>query len=107
MEKSKVKKTTTEKSDSESVPAPVNLTAEEKKKLEKEEKRMRKKVANLLKKQKKQQAMGIVRGRDQAKPWGQEAQVKVCNICIVPMNKESLFFSFCDIVTGCSRSVLV
>ncbi|KAK2354811.1 DNA-directed RNA polymerase 1B, mitochondrial [Trifolium repens] len=77
MEKSKVKKTTTEKSDSESVPAPVNLTAEEKKKLEKEEKRIRKKVANLLKKQKKQQAMGIVRGRDQTKPWGQEAQVKV------------------------------
>lgn len=82
MEKSKAKKTTTDKSDSESVLAPVksdNLTAEEKEKLDKEEKRIRKKVANLIKKQKKQHAMGIVRGRDQAKPWGQEAQVKVCN----------------------------
>lgn len=82
MEKSKAKKTATDKSDNESVPEPVksdNLTAEEKEKLDKEEKRIRKKVASLIKKQKKQQAMGIVRGRDQAKPWGQEAQVKVCN----------------------------
>ncbi|XP_050872473.1 DNA-directed RNA polymerase 1B, mitochondrial [Lathyrus oleraceus] len=80
MEKSKAKKTATDKSDNESVPEPVksdNLTAEEKEKLDKEEKRIRKKVASLIKKQKKQQAMGIVRGRDQAKPWGQEAQVKV------------------------------
>lgn len=82
MEKSKAKKTATDKSDNESVPIPVksdNLTAEEKEKLDKEEKRIRKKVASLIKKQKKQQALGIVRGRDQAKPWGQEAQVKVCN----------------------------
>ncbi|GAU51335.1 hypothetical protein TSUD_412820 [Trifolium subterraneum] len=77
LEKKEVKNTTTEKSDSESVPAPVNLTAEEKEKLEKEEKRIKKIVANLIKKQKKQQALGIVRERDQAKPWGQEAQVKV------------------------------
>ncbi|PNY08812.1 DNA-directed RNA polymerase 1B mitochondrial-like [Trifolium pratense] len=77
LQKKEVKKTTTEKSDSESVPAPVNLTAEEKEKLKKEEKRIRKIVANLIKRQKKHEAMGIVRGRDQAKPWGQEAQVKV------------------------------
>ncbi|CAI8584735.1 unnamed protein product [Vicia faba] len=80
MEKSKAKKTASDKADSESVPEPIesdNLTAEEKAKHDKEEKRIRKKVANLIKKQKKQQAMAIVRGRDQAKPWGQEAQVKV------------------------------
>lgn len=83
MEKTKVKKATSHKSDSDSVPAPVkgeNLTAEENEKLAKEEKRLRNKVASLIKKQKKQQALGIVKGRDQAKPWGQEAQVKVCNI---------------------------
>jgi DNA-directed RNA polymerase, mitochondrial len=83
MGKTKQKKATSHKSDSDSVPAPVkseNLTAEEKEKLAKEEKRLRNKVASLIKKQKKQQALGIVKGRDQAKPWGQEAQVKVCNI---------------------------
>jgi len=83
MEKTKEKKSTSHKSDSDSVPTPVkseNLTPEEKEKLAKEEKRLRNKVASLIKKQKKQQALGIVKGRDQAKPWGQEAQVKVCNI---------------------------
>lgn len=80
MGKTKQKKATSHKSDSDSVPAPVkseNLTAEGKEKLAKEEKRLRNKVASLIKKQKKQQALGIVKGRDQAKPWGQEAQVKV------------------------------
>ncbi|XP_004509767.1 DNA-directed RNA polymerase 1B, mitochondrial-like [Cicer arietinum] len=80
MEKTKGKKTTTGKSAGESVLAPVKIdemTAEEKEKFKKEQTRLRRKVASLIKKQKTQQAMGIVRGRDEGKPWGQEAQVKV------------------------------
>ncbi|OIV93790.1 hypothetical protein TanjilG_03753 [Lupinus angustifolius] len=50
---------------------------EEKEKMVKDQQRLRKKVASLIKKQKKQQAMGIVRGVDDRKPWGQEGQVKV------------------------------
>lgn len=100
MEKTKVKKATSHKSDSDSVPAPVkgeNLTAEENEKLAKEEKRLRNKVASLIKKQKKQQALGIVKGRDQAKPWGQEAQVKVCNIwiCSYELGRFILFVLQC------------
>ncbi|KAK7317761.1 hypothetical protein RJT34_02254 [Clitoria ternatea] len=51
--------------------------SEEEKKMDEKQKRLRKRVASLIKKQKKQQAMGIVRGQDDWKPWGQEAQVKV------------------------------
>ncbi|MED6149138.1 DNA-directed RNA polymerase 1B, mitochondrial [Stylosanthes scabra] len=50
---------------------------EDKEKAAKDQKRLRKKVSMLMKKQKKQQALGIVRGLDPSKPWGQEGQVKV------------------------------
>lgn len=110
MEKTKEKKTTTGKSVGESDLALVERgkLTEEKEKLDKEQKRLRRKVATLIKKQKQQQAMGIVRGRDDWKPWGQEAQVKVCNVCcIVPMNNTIFFFLCYDIVTAHSRLALV
>ncbi|KAL1370451.1 hypothetical protein HN51_000714 [Arachis hypogaea] len=50
---------------------------EEKEKMAKDQKRLRKKVSMLMKKQKQQQVLGIVRGLDASKPWGQEGQVKV------------------------------
>lgn len=55
---------------------------EENGEMDKKQSRLRKRVAALMKKQKKLQAMGIVRGQDDWKAWGQEAQVKVCNACI-------------------------
>ncbi|KAJ1423067.1 DNA-directed RNA polymerase, phage-type [Sesbania bispinosa] len=77
--KTKEKVTATDKSDGESDLAPVKRgkLTEEKEKLDNELKRLGRKVTGLIKKQKKQQAMGIVRGKDDWKPWGQEAQVKV------------------------------
>jgi len=54
---------------------------EEDEETEKKKSKLRKRVAGLMKKQKKRQAMGIVRGQDVWKPWGQEAQVKVCDAC--------------------------
>lgn len=83
MEKTKKKTKATDNCEGESDLAPVKkgkLTEEEKVKLDKEKKRLRRKLNSLIKKQKNQQALGIVRGRDDWKPWGQEAQVKVCNI---------------------------
>ncbi|WVZ25180.1 hypothetical protein V8G54_003724 [Vigna mungo] len=50
---------------------------EEDEETEKKKTKLRKKVAGLMKKQKRQQAMGLVRDQDDWKPWGQEAQVKV------------------------------
>ncbi|KAK7250654.1 hypothetical protein RIF29_33212 [Crotalaria pallida] len=73
MEKTKKKKSASVNPDGESELA----TEEEKEKMVKDQKKLRKRVASLLKKQKKQQAMGIVRGQDDQKPWGQEAQIKV------------------------------
>ncbi|XP_061353231.1 DNA-directed RNA polymerase 1B, mitochondrial-like isoform X2 [Gastrolobium bilobum] len=77
--KTKEKRTPVGKPDGDSDLAPVKegKLTEEKERMVKEQKRLRKKVASLIKKQKKQQAMGIVRGQDDWKPWGQEAQVKV------------------------------
>jgi len=49
--------------------------------MEQKKNKLRKRVAGLMKKQKRRQAMGIVRGQDYWKPWGQEAQVKVCDAC--------------------------
>lgn len=85
LEKTKEKKKTTDKFDGESDLAPLKSgkLPEEKEKLEKDQKRLRKKLSSLIKKQKKQQALGIVRRRDDWKPWGQESQVKVCNVFIV------------------------
>lgn len=40
--------------------------------------KLRKKVTNLVKKKKLQQVRHIVKQQDQLKPWGQDAQVKVC-----------------------------
>lgn len=54
---------------------------EEDEETEKKKTKLRKKVAGLMKKQKRQQAMGLVRDQDDWKPWGQEAQVKVCDAC--------------------------
>lgn len=54
---------------------------EELEKLRKEQEKLRKKVTNLIKKQKLQQVKGIVKGQDDSKPWGQEAHVKVCDVC--------------------------
>lgn len=40
--------------------------------------KLRKKVTNLMKKQRLHQVRSIVKEHDHGKPWGQEAQVKVC-----------------------------
>ncbi|KAJ4978990.1 hypothetical protein NE237_009770 [Protea cynaroides] len=42
-----------------------------------EQERLRKKVNNLMKKQKPQQLRHILKGQDDSKPWGQDAQAKV------------------------------
>ncbi|KAF8389877.1 hypothetical protein HHK36_024395 [Tetracentron sinense] len=42
-----------------------------------EQEKLRKKVTNLMKKQKLQQVRQIVKGQDDSKPWGQDAQAKV------------------------------
>ncbi|CAJ1941924.1 unnamed protein product [Sphenostylis stenocarpa] len=55
--------------------------SEENEEMEKKQNKLRKRVAALMKKQKKQQAIGVVRGQDDWKPWGQEAQAKVCDAC--------------------------
>lgn len=98
MEKTKKtkKRKTTDKLDGECDLEPIETgkLTEEKEKMVKEKKRLRKKVSSLIKMQKKQQAMGIVRGLDDWKPWGQEAQVKVCNVLIVPTNITGKISSF-------------
>lgn len=45
--------------------------------IKEQDKLLRKKVTNLMKKQKVQQLRKIVKQQDEAKPWGQDAQVKV------------------------------
>ncbi|CAL0313032.1 unnamed protein product [Lupinus luteus] len=77
--KTKEKRSTTINPDGESdlEPKERDKLTEQKEKVANDQKRLRKKVASLIKKQKKQQAMGIVRGLDDRKPWGQEGQVKV------------------------------
>ncbi|XP_042481261.1 DNA-directed RNA polymerase 2B, chloroplastic/mitochondrial-like isoform X2 [Macadamia integrifolia] len=42
-----------------------------------EQERLRKKVDNLMKKQKQRQLKYILKGQDDSKPWGQDAQAKV------------------------------
>lgn len=39
---------------------------------------LRKKVTNLMKKQKVHQVRKIIKGQDDSRPWGQDAQAKVC-----------------------------
>ncbi|KAG5099455.1 hypothetical protein JHK82_044507 [Glycine max] len=60
--------------------APVEQSGkltEENGEMEQKQSRLRKRVAGLMKKQKKLQAMGIIGRQDDWKTWGQEAQVKV------------------------------
>lgn len=53
----------------------------EQEKLTNEKEKLRKKVSKLMKKQKVYQVRVIVKEQDDSKPWGQEAQVKVCDVC--------------------------
>lgn len=46
----------------------------------KDEQKLRKKVNVLMKKQKVKQVRAIVKEHDDVKPWGQDAQVKVCSL---------------------------
>lgn len=57
-----------------------------------EQDKLRKKVAMLMKKQKMQKAIQIVKKHDDIKPWGQEGHVKVCCAPMsIPMNMEAIF----------------
>lgn len=47
----------------------------------KEQEKLRNKVTKLMKKQKVHQVRGILKEQDDMEPWGQEAQVKVCDVC--------------------------
>jgi len=76
--------------------APVEQSGkltEENGEMEQKQSRLRKRVAGLMKKQKKLQAMGIIGRQDDWKTWGQEAQVKVCNDCICT-NEQGKFLLF-------------
>ena len=80
-----------------------NLT-DEQEKIVKEQNKLRKKVSSLVKKQKMQQAIGIIRGLDEWKPWGHEAQVKVCYLCICGRGSFLRFMlqcSYCTFQVGC------
>lgn len=46
----------------------------------KDQEKLRKKVTSLIKKQKLRQVRSIVKGHDDSKPWGQDAQAKVCEL---------------------------
>lgn len=48
--------------------------------LTKQQEKLRKKVTILMKKQRLYQVRKIVKDHDDIKPWGQEAQVKVCSV---------------------------
>ena len=63
----------------------------------KEQQFLRKKVTLLMKQQKLHQVRKIVKGQDDSKPWGQDAQAKVC---ILPGSYtiELLFFVLSIIV---------
>lgn len=71
------KRTTTDKSSDLARVVQGGKQTEENEEMDKKQNILRKRVAGLIKKQKKQQAMRVVRGQDNWKPWGQEAQVKV------------------------------
>ena len=66
MERTKKKNTSNKNAEEESDP------------VTKEQQNIRKKVANLMKKQKVHQLRVIVKAHNDLKPWGQEAQIKVC-----------------------------
>ena len=70
------KNTTDKKPEGESDPM-IN----EQRKLIKEQENLRKRVTKLMKKQKVHQVRGILKEHDDSKPWGQEAHVKVCDVC--------------------------
>ncbi|XP_057448046.1 DNA-directed RNA polymerase 1B, mitochondrial-like [Lotus japonicus] len=83
MTKKKRKKngTTTEEPDGEFYHAAIEngKLSDEKEKEEKvkQKNKVHKKVSSLIKQQKMQQVMGIIKGLDDWKPWGQEARAKV------------------------------
>ncbi|KVI05303.1 DNA-directed RNA polymerase, helix hairpin domain-containing protein [Cynara cardunculus var. scolymus] len=59
--------------------------------------KLRKKVTLLVKKKKLQQVRHIVKQQDELKPWGQDAQVKVCtllakHVVVIIFNEQFLFF---------------
>lgn len=94
MTKKKKKGTTTEEPDGEFDHATIEngKLTEEKEKMIKENNKIRKKVSSLTKKQKMQQAMGVIRGLDDWKPWGREAQAKVYYVCTCEHGTKAFFF---------------
>lgn len=76
LDKTKKKSTIDKKLDAESEP-----TTNEQEKVAKHQEKLRKKVTQLMKKQKVYQVREIVKGHITSKPWGQEAHVKVCDLC--------------------------
>jgi len=75
------KRTTADNSSNLAPAAQKGKVIGENEEIEKKKSKLRKRVASLMKKQKTRQAIGIVRGQDDWKPWGQEAQAKVCDAC--------------------------
>lgn len=70
----------------------------------KEQDILRKKVTNLMKKQKLHLVRKIVRGQDDTRPWGQDAQAKVYNFfgSVKPYTYySSIFFSYRTILPFC------
>ncbi|XP_043692088.1 DNA-directed RNA polymerase 2, chloroplastic/mitochondrial-like isoform X2 [Telopea speciosissima] len=74
LEKTK-RKTDKDKKHQERESDPVVIEEERLRNIEQE--RLRKKVNNLMKKQKLQQLRHVLKGQDDSKPWGQDAQAKV------------------------------
>lgn len=68
-------------------------------KLIKEQEKLKKRVTSLIKKQKLKQVRGIVKGHVDLKPWGQDALVKVCDVCRHKCGSQSslsLLFCCCN-----------
>lgn len=102
--KRKKKGTTTEEPDGEFYHAAIeNGKLSDEKEIEekvKQKNKVHKKVSSLIKQQKMQQVMGIIKGLDDWKPWGQEARAKVCHVLMfVPVNGRENLFLRCYNVT--------
>lgn len=74
LQKAKKKKNATDKTTNDESEA-VYVSGET---VTKETEKVRKKVSGLMKKKKVRQVRAILKEHDSFKPWGQEAQVKVC-----------------------------
>ena len=112
-EKSKKKRATDKKVEGESDKNTTDKKSEgecdpmtnEQEKLTNEKEKLRKKVRNLLKKKKVVQVREIVKEQDDSKPWGQEAQVKVCDVCTCKYGNGLCCFYCCyTLVLVISRS---